>query len=147
MTRIGRLVLDASAALPWLFEDEVTPASEALLDVVSEYGALVPASWFLECAAALAVAERRGRVASSRMAKNVSLLLQLPLEFDETPSIYLLGAPLDLARRHQISAYDATYLDLALRRRLPLATSDYRLQAAANAVGVTLYVTAPEIKR
>jgi len=141
---VSRVVLDASATLPWLFEDEATPATEALLDHVTLHGAVVPALWFLECANALATAERRGRVDASRITQNVDLLHRLPLEVDGIAPARGLGDVLDLARRYRLSAYDAGYLDLALRRGLALATTDGRLRAAALAAGVALHEPAPE---
>jgi predicted nucleic acid-binding protein len=144
---LSQFVLDASAALPWLFEDEATPETEVLLDVVTVQGAVVPALWFLECANALATAERRGRVDPSRMAQNVDLLRRLPLQVDDTVPVRALDAALELARQHRLSAYDASYLDLALRRRLPLATGDARLRAAARAAGVALHEPAGEADR
>lgn len=100
---MSRFVLDAAATLPWLFEDEATPATEALLDHVTLHGAVVPALWVLECANSLATAERRGRVDASRIAQNVDLLHCLPVEVDGTAPVRGLGAVLDLARRYRLS--------------------------------------------
>ena len=91
-------VLDASATLPWLFEDEASPAGDALLDHVTEHGAVVPPLWFLECANALATAERRGRITGEQVARNVGLLRRLPVEVDASDPATALGATLDLAR-------------------------------------------------
>jgi predicted nucleic acid-binding protein len=130
-------VLDASATFPWMFEDEASPASDVLLDQVAEHGAVVPALWFLECTNGLAMAERRGRIDGAGIAKAIALLHRLPLAVDDAAPSRALDAVLDLARTHRLTTYDAGYLDLALRRGLPLATADAPLRAAAAAAGVT----------
>lgn len=135
-------VLDASATLPWLFEDEASPAADALLERVALAGAVVPPLWFLECANALATATRRSRIDAARLARNVGLLQRLPVEVDVSDPADALGTTLDLARAHRLTAYDASYLDLALRRGLPLATNDEPLRAAAGAAGVALLTVA-----
>ncbi|WP_211259500.1 type II toxin-antitoxin system VapC family toxin [Belnapia moabensis] len=131
-------MLDASATFPWLFEDEASPATDALLDHVTEHGAVVPALWFLECTNGLAMAERRGRIDGTSLVAAVALLRRLPLVVDDAAPSRALDAVLELARTHRLTAYDAGYLDLALRRGLPLATSDAPLRAAATAAGVSL---------
>jgi predicted nucleic acid-binding protein len=131
-------VLDASATFPWLFEDEASPEADALLEDVAQKGALVPALWFLECANGLASAERRGRIDASGVALAIGLLRRLSLTVDDAAPSRAFGAVLDLARRHQLTTYDAAYLDLAQRRGVPLATHDAALRAAAAAAGVAL---------
>jgi predicted nucleic acid-binding protein len=135
---VSLCVLDASATFPWLFEDEASPAADALLDHVAEHGAVVPALWFLECANGLATAERRGRIDGAGVARAIGLLRRLPLVVDDAAPSRALDAVLDLARAHRLTTYDAGYLDLALRRGLPLATDDGPLRAAAGAAGITL---------
>src|SRR5208283_2541938 len=71
---VAHCVLDASATFPWLFEDEASPATDALLDLVTEHGAMVPPLWFLECANGLAMAERRSRIDSEGVARAIGLL-------------------------------------------------------------------------
>ena len=131
-------VLDASATFPWLFEDETSPAADALLDLVTEHGAVVPPLWFLECANGLAMAERRDRIDRAGVAEAISLLRRLPLEVDDAPPSRAFDAVLDIARVHRLTTYDAGYLDLALRRGLPLATDDAPLRTAASAAGAAL---------
>ena len=131
-------VLGASATFPWLFEDEASPEADALLDLVSERGAVVPPLWFLECANGLAMAERRGRIDNAGVAKAIGLLRRLPLEVDDGALSRAFDAVLDLARVHLLTAYGAHYLDLALRRGLPVATGDSSLRAAATAAGAAV---------
>ena len=130
------LVLDASATLAWCFDDERTAESNALLDRLAVATALVPAIWHVELANALLAAERRRRITAEDIEHVYRLLNRLTIETDDP---VLTPAPLlALARVHRLTAYDAAYLDLALRRHLPLATRDTALARAAEAAGVAL---------
>jgi predicted nucleic acid-binding protein len=140
---VAHCVLDASATFPWLFEDEASLEADWLLDLVAERGAVVPSLWYLECANGLAMAERRGRIDSEGITQAIGLLRRLPLEVDDAAPSCAFGEVLVLARAHGLTAYDAGYLDLALRRNLPLATDDGPLRAVAQAVGVVLSSGAP----
>lgn len=131
-------VLDASCAFPWVFIDEATPEADALLDQIGQVGAVVPALWHIEIANGLGMALRRGRLTPERTLAAIDLLSALPLEVDGAAPSRALGAVLDLMGVHGLTAYDAVYLDLALRRSLPLATQDNALQAAARRAGVAL---------
>ena len=136
--RPAGLVLDASATLAWCFIDERSPRTQALLDRVADEGALVPALWHLEIANILLSAERRQRATPAAVAEILDSLEQLPITTDQAPARQSRHDLLPLAREQALSVYDASYLDLAMRRRLPLATLDTGLQRAARAVGVDL---------
>lgn len=128
------LVLDASVAMAWCFEDEHDPGAEAVLDRLRGDHAIVPGLWALEVANVLLSAERRGRLTEAQAQRFVALLEQLPIRVDEAPAD--LAGVLSAGRRHDLSAYDAGYLVLAERLGAPLATLDARLAAAARAAGV-----------
>lgn len=129
------IVLDASVALSWVLADEGVPEAEEAMRQVMRNGAVVPRIWRYEMLNALLVAERRGRMNSREVADTLADLAQLPITVDEgDEDADILGA----ARRRKLSAYDAAYLALAGRRRLPLATLDNRLRSAASAEGVPL---------
>ena len=132
------LVLDVSATLPWCFEDEATTGSIALLDHLADTAAFVPALWHVELTNALLQAEQRERIDAAAIAKFISLLDSLSIETDYELDRRLLAPLLALARRHRLTAYDAAYLELAMRRSLPLATRDKALRRAARSVGVNL---------
>jgi predicted nucleic acid-binding protein len=134
-------VLDASATLPWLFEDEASPEADAILDLVNQQGAVVPALWFTEIENGLGIAERRNRLSPASVQEAINLLRGLPLILDELVPSQAFGAVLNLMRSHRLTAYDATYLELAIRRGLPLASNDRELRNAALAVGVTILKT------
>ena len=130
------LVLDASVTMAWFFPDEATGFTEALLESLGTRQVWVPALWVAECANVLQSAARRGRLLPGRRVEIAQELAELPVTVDaELPSV----VPLDrLAATHSLGAYDATYLELAQRRKLPLATLDRSLRLAAQAAGVAL---------
>jgi len=134
-----RLVLDASVAVAWCFEDEATPFTEGVLDLISAGAeALVPSIWPMEVANALLIAERRKRIT---LAKVTALLLKiagLPIDVRLTDSKQAFEQILPMARQQALSQYDASYLELAVREGLPLATLDGALLKAAKATGVEL---------
>ncbi|GIH69267.1 type II toxin-antitoxin system VapC family toxin [Sphaerimonospora thailandensis] len=132
------LVIDASVALAWCFEDEATPETEAVLDLVGKETAVVPPIWELEMANVLLGAEKRGRLSEFQTARFVSLLGQLPIMVDSAPSD--IKAVIATGRRHGLTSYDATYLLLAEREGLELATLDAALVAAAETAGVPLTI-------
>jgi predicted nucleic acid-binding protein len=131
-------VVDTSVTMAWCFADEATPATEAVLDLFTGDEALVPALWSPEVANVLLMAERRGRLNEAQASRFLNLLRQLPIEVDEGP-IDLAGL-VATGRRHQLSAYDASYLMLAERAGAPLATLDRKLAEAAGRAGVRLLV-------
>lgn len=127
-------VLDASITGAWLFAEERTEGVLALFRGLADGPAVVPALWHTETVNLLLVAERRHRITADTGAALLDLLGGLDIETDDEPS-RTQGPVLDLARRYGLTAYDATYLDLALRRRLPLATRDAALIRAVRALG------------
>jgi predicted nucleic acid-binding protein len=139
---VSSFVIDASVALAWCFDDEASPASRALLDRMEGASAEVPSLWHLELANALAVAERNRRITPARTSEFVALISGLPIVVDERTPDRALDSVLHLARSEKLSAYDASYLELAMRRGVPLATKDARLAEAARRAGVILLPTA-----
>ena len=139
IARSGVIVVDASIAAAWCFEDEVSTFTEAALDEVVRSGARVPAVWLVEMANVLVVAERRGRVDAERADRLLESLLALPVMVDDLEPRALGPALVRVARAQRLTAYDAAYLELATRAGLPLATRDATLRAAAGRVGVNLF--------
>ena len=135
----SQLVLDASIALAWCFDDEASPATEALLDQVRTHGAVVPTLWHLELGNVLLAAERRGRTVQGGIVVRLRLFARLPIETDVETSGRAWRETLVLARAEQLTLYDGAYLELAVRRGLPLATNDRDLAAAAKRVAVAVW--------
>jgi predicted nucleic acid-binding protein len=132
------LVLDPSLALSWYFEDERTPATDALLDRVVDEGAAVPGLWRLEIANGLRSAIRRKRIDKVFRDRAIAQLARLPITVDPDTDRYAWTTTIQLADRFGLTPYDAAYLELAQRLTLPLATLDEQLRAAAAELGVVL---------
>ena len=133
------IVLDCSVAVAWCFADEATPELDALLDQVHAEGAVVRPIWTLEVTNVLIHAARRGRLAQGAVQTRLDLLDMLPITQDDAGTGRVWRANLlALARIEGLTTYDATYLELAIRRGLSLATSDKALRAAASGRGVTI---------
>lgn len=136
----GDFVLDASVTLAWCFEDEASPFADAVLDSLRTAVALAPGIWPLEITNVLAVAERRSRINKAGSIRFISLITQLPIIIEPDMPQRIFSEVLALAREHGLSTYDASYLDLAMRHGVALATMDARLQEAAREAGVPLYL-------
>ena len=131
-------VLDGSMALAWCFEDEVTPAVDAVMLGAAREGAVVPSLWRFEVANGLQMAVRRKRIDAAYRDRALANLAALDIRIDEAGDGYAWTATVRLAEVHGLSVYDAAYLELAQRTRLPLATLDTALAAAARSAGVTV---------
>lgn len=132
-------VLDASAALAWVFErTDASEAARALehLDRLTLEEAIVPELWHLEIANALLVAQRRAVISTARAHGFLSRLDALPIGTHPATFADRRERLFDLGREHGLSAYDATYLELALQTGAALATFDRRLAGAAARAGV-----------
>ena len=132
-------VLDSSVTLTWAFPDETTKATARLLDdLVAGAEAWVPALWHLELGNVLVNAQKRGRVNRASIEIFVSRLGAFHITVDSETMARAWNKTLDLAFQYKLSTYDAAYLELALRRNLPLATLDDALIIAAKAAGIPL---------
>ena len=128
-------VLDASVTASWCFDDESAQGADAAMDRLPSDHAVVPALWWFEIRNILVVNERRGRIQSADADMFLNDLARLPIRIERDPSERLVVA---LARKHQLSAYDAAYLDLAVRLTAPIATLDRALADAARAEGLEI---------
>jgi predicted nucleic acid-binding protein len=131
-------VLDCSVTMAWIFDDEDDPRAAAVRDRLGGDVALAPSIWPLEVGNALLVAERRERVSRAEALRFLEVLRQLPIDVDVTEAMVALDRALQIARETGVSAYDASYLELAARFGVPLATLDRCMAAAAAQVGVAL---------
>lgn len=131
---VTAFVVDASVSAAWLLPDEATPATEAALQATVTHDVWVPALWVLEMSNLLISAQRRRRISAEKRQVLAQAASALRLRVDrETVTILDLDG---LASRHGLTAYDAAYLELAMRRGLPLATQDAALIAAMAQAGV-----------
>ncbi len=136
-------VLDNSVTMRWFFGDgkpqELVYAGK-VLDAMKQDNALVPVTWGLEVANVIARAEEKGLVTEARSDAFLEMLEGVDIDVDSATFGHALSDTLYLARRYKLSSYDASYLELALRLGLPLATLDEDLQKAAKKAGVKRFV-------
>jgi predicted nucleic acid-binding protein len=132
------IVLDSSATLAHVFVDERTKTILELFDAIASDGAWVPELWRIEVANSLSVAVRRGRITKKGRDEALVDLSALPISIDDNIRKHTWGKTLELADKHRLTLYDATYLELALRLAMPLATLDDDLRAAGQLEGVVL---------
>jgi len=138
---LRQFVLDASVALAWFLDQPVAPvASKARQALIDGSRALVPALWVFEIANGFVVAERRALITEPEANQSLAELDQLLVQaVDITTDIIPAPRLLTLSRGFRLSAYDAAYLETAQRERLPLATLDQPLRAAATRAGIELF--------
>lgn len=132
------LVLDSSMTLAWLFEDENSGLADNILQQVADSGAIVPSLWRLEIANALQMAVRRNRIDATFRDASLTDLSALAIEIDSETDHQAWRTTLHIADSCTLTLYDATYLELAQRLHLPLATLDQALRDAAEKIGVLL---------
>jgi len=126
-------VIDASVASAWILDDESDPFADEVYEIVQANDGFVPQHWHFEIRNTLLMAERRGRIASETIGLRLNRLGQLLIRTDLSPD---LDATISLAQTHHLTFYDALYLELALRRNIPLATLDNALARASNHEGL-----------
>lgn len=129
-------VLDCSVTMAWVFPDEATEATDRLRDSLLNDSAVVPPLWPVEVGNVLLAATRRQRINRDDWSRVAADLAALPIVVDGDSLDRVLRAVLPLADGHGLSVYDGTYLELAVRKKLPLATLDKGLARACQAVGV-----------
>jgi len=134
------LVLDASVAMTWCFEDETTAYSEAVLQRVRDEGAVAPAVWPLELVNTLLVGERNGRHSAEHSMAFLRLISELPISIESLELEETLNPVAALGREHRLSSYDASYVWLAMKEGLSLATLDQRVRRACERIGVSLVI-------
>jgi predicted nucleic acid-binding protein len=133
-------VLDCSVAISWIISDESSPTSLHTLELVAEQGAIVPALWTLEVGNVLLNAERNKRISLDQCHSAIYTLNELPIQIDTLTSDHALKETFLLAKTLSLTLYDASYLELAIRYGLPIATFDTQLKLAAKQKKVEILV-------
>lgn len=131
-------ILDCSISISWVLVDEDDDYANSILDLMTDATAFVPEIWSLEVVNTLLVAERRNRMTIEQSEQAIKLLQSLPIVIDTLTSSQAFQQTLKLGREQSLASYDAAYLELALRKNLPLATNDNRLIEAAKRCQVRL---------
>ncbi len=134
-----KFVVDNSIIMSWCFRDESNKYADTILNSLEEYEALVPSIWPLEVVNVLLVSERRSRLTEADSVRFLTLIDELPISVQQETPDRMLKEILALARKCYISSYDASYLDLAMRHGVPIATQDSGLKKAANKCKVSLF--------
>jgi predicted nucleic acid-binding protein len=130
-------VVDASVGFAWVYEAQATPETDHLLNELAAGAvAVVPAMWFLEVANVLLVAQRRHRLTAVQRRIALEKLGAMPLTVDDEASRHAFGKTSELAEKYGLTVYDAHYLEVALRWKLPLSSRDDPLRQAAKQCGV-----------
>ena len=131
-------VIDNSVVMSWCFKDETNKYADAILHKLCEARAVVPSIWPLEVVNVLLVAERRKRLSEADSTRFITLLTQLPIIVEQERPENMMKELLTFARANNLSSYDASYLDLAMKRGYPIATSDNKLIQAARRIDVQI---------
>ncbi len=134
-------MIDNSVVMSWCFRDETNHYADSILDRLPDASVFVPSIWPLEVVNVLVVAERGRRLSEADSVQFITLLSQLPIVVEQRQTEKVMKELLTLARSNSLSSYDASYLDLAMRKGVPLATLDKNLIAAAEAVGIEVLQT------
>ncbi len=135
---MSRFVLDASIVLTWCFPDEESQKAQEIAErIAAGDRVIVPAFWHHEMLNALLVDERRKRLTPELTQAFIDDLDRLPVDVDlPATSAIVFNATQALCRKHGLTAYDAAYLEIAIREKNALATVDEDLRRAAIVEGV-----------
>lgn len=129
-------VLDCSVTMTWCFDDESNDATVEILESLNDSTAIVPSIWPLEVANVLLIAGRKNRITEVQSARFVDALSSLPIVVDQTTTSRAMHSVFLLARKADLTIYDAAYLELAIREEVPLMTLDDKLIKAAKKFGI-----------
>ena len=132
-------IIDASVAVAWCVPTQATELSDAALAAVIDSGGHVPAQFWFELVHSLDRAERRNLVRRDAIEEFLADLVGLPLMIHAAYTAAEMIVLRKLAQRHHLNVYDASYLELATRLHLPLATKDVSLARAAKSAGTGLF--------
>lgn len=135
-------VLDCSITMTWCFEDESDDYADAVLDSLKNATALVPTIWPLEVANVLLLSKRNGKITDMQSISFIDTLSALPIVIDHSTSSRAMHSVFVLASQSNLTIYDAAYLELALREKIPLLTLDKELIKAAKKLGIPTAIPA-----
>jgi predicted nucleic acid-binding protein len=134
----GDFVIDNSVVMAWCFEDGANSNADTIQDMLIENKAFVPAIWPLEVTNVLLVAERKKRISKAGSGHFIALLSQLPIEVEPSDTDTIFHETISLARQYMLSSYDASYIELAIRKGLPIATQDKAIIRAAKKIQIEI---------
>lgn len=133
-------VTDASVAIAWIHPAQATPETDSMLDrLAMGDSVVVPALWPLEVANAITVLRRRRKLTADEARSAIQIVRELPATIDHEAATMAFTRLVDLASEHELTIYEAAYIELAIRKRLPLATNNAQMKQAAMRSGVELW--------
>lgn len=136
-----KFVLDCSVTMSWCFEDEIDDYTENVLNALSQnYQARVPTIWKYEISNVLLLTERKKRISLLKANNFKNALSSLPITVDHGATDRALDTIFELGRELQLTAYDASYLELAFREKIPIATNDKELIKAAKKISIERFI-------
>jgi predicted nucleic acid-binding protein len=137
---VSRFVIDNTVTMAWCFTEEATELTETLLSRLSSLtdSAIVPALWLYEVVNVTELAVRSGRVTEGKASAFLESLADLPIEVENPTRIQMFVSVRALVTQYKLTAYDASYLEVAIRHRLPIASSDKAVMRAAHTAGIAL---------
>lgn len=133
-------VVDNSVVMAWCFEDESDSYTDEILDLLAHDVAFVPSIWPLEVTNVLLVAERKKRLTRAASGHFIAMLSQLPIVVDPTGPERVFHDIISLARQYKLTSYDASYVELAIRKDLPIASLDNAILKAAKDIRLQIMV-------
>ena len=131
-------VMDNSVVMAWCFDDEASSYTDAIQDLLAQNFAFVPSIWPLEVTNVLLVAERKKRISKAASGHFIAMLSQLPIVVDSNEPKRVFHDVLSLARQYKLTSYDASYIELAIRKGLPIASLDKAILKAAKDIQVPI---------
>jgi predicted nucleic acid-binding protein len=134
-------VVDNSVVMAWCFDDEADSYTDAIQDSLTHNVAYVPSIWPLEVTNVLLVAERKKRITKAASGHFIAMLSQLPIVVDSTEQERVFHDIMSLARQYKLTSCDACYLELAIRKGLPIASLDNAILKAANDIQIQIIGT------
>jgi predicted nucleic acid-binding protein len=137
---VSRFVLDNTVTMAWCFTDEATEFTETLLSRLSSLAdsAVVQALWLYEVVNVSGLAVRKGRITEEKARAFLESLADLPIEIEDPTRTRLFVSVRALVGQYKLTAYDASYLELAIRHKLPIAALDNALAKAAKEASVSI---------
>jgi predicted nucleic acid-binding protein len=137
---VSRFVLDNTVTMAWCFTEEATEHTETLLSRLSDMtdSAIVPALWLYEVVNVTELAVQKGRITEEKALAFLESLADLPIEVENPTRMQMFVSVRALVAQYKLTAYDASYLELAIRHKLPVASSDKALTKAAQTAGIAL---------
>lgn len=138
MTNNASFVIDCSVTMAWCFEDESNDYADNILEKLKNGKAVVPCIWPLEVANVLLLAKKHKRISEIESSSFIDALSELPITIEQSSAIRAMHSMFVLAGQLDLTVYDAAYLELAIREKIPLLTLDKQLIKAAKKMHISV---------